>query len=46
MAEVPGAVTNVDLGVVEILDPETRAAGMEGDPFGRIGEELHQADCA
>src|SRR2546426_8728856 len=46
MVEVPGAVTDVDLGVVEILDPETRATSMERDPFGGVRQELHQADRA
>src|SRR5215210_329112 len=44
MPEVPGAVADVELRVVEIVQPEARAAGVEGDPFrgGRL--ELHQAD--
>src|SRR6476661_781943 len=46
MAEIPGAVADVDLGVVEILDFEPRAAGMEGNSFRRVRKELHQADRA
>src|SRR5687768_4488157 len=44
MTEVPGAVSNVDLRVVEIRDPEAASAGMDGDPFRGVREELHQSD--
>src|SRR5439155_11413107 len=44
--EVPAAVPHVDLRVVEVVDPEARAAGVEGDSLGRVRQELHQADRA
>src|SRR5439155_4905180 len=46
VAEIPGAVPDVELGVVEILDPELRPARMDGDSLGRVREELHQTDRA
>src|SRR3954464_5813605 len=46
MAQVPRAVADVDLGVVEIGDPEARAARVDRDPLGRVRQQLHQADRA
>src|SRR4029077_20466710 len=46
VAEVPGAVADVDLGVVEILDSELRATRVDGDTLGRVLEKLHQPDGA
>src|SRR5919199_333061 len=46
MAEVPGAVADVDLRLVEGVDAEARAAGADGDPLRRRRLELHQADRA
>src|SRR5436190_19357461 len=44
MADVPGAVANVDLGGVEIGDPEPGTAGSLGDPHCRLWQQLHEAD--
>src|SRR5437762_4079980 len=46
VSQVPGAVTDVDLRVVEIADAETGAAGVDGDPLRGRGQELHQPDRA
>src|SRR5919202_6432032 len=46
MAEVPGAVADVDLRLVEVLDLEARAAGADGDPLRRRRLKLHQAERA
>jgi len=44
MAQIPGAVADVDLRVVEIRDAEGLAAGANRDPFGGDRLELHQPD--
>src|SRR5919201_3581357 len=46
VTQVPRAVANVDLGVVELVDPEPGAACVDSDPLGGIGKQLHQADRA
>src|SRR3954451_2540374 len=42
--EVPRAVADVDLGVVEVGDAEARPAGAQGNALGGARKELHQAD--
>src|SRR5438034_1433312 len=44
VSQVPGAVADVDLRVVEVADAETGAAGVNGDPLRGRGQELHQPD--
>src|SRR5215204_5817730 len=46
MAEVPRAVADVDLGVVQIVGRELGAARAERDPLRRRRLKLHQADRA
>src|SRR5205814_10130179 len=46
MAQVPRAVADVQLGVVQIRDDELRAAGVHRDSLRRSGQQLHQADRA
>src|SRR5437763_15638980 len=46
MAQVPRAVADVDLRVVDIADSEARASGEYGDPLRSRRQELHQADRA
>src|SRR5262245_5715687 len=46
MAEVPGAVANVDLGRVQILDAEPAATCVNRDALGCVREQLHQPDRA
>src|SRR5829696_8043869 len=44
--QVPGAVADVDLGIVEIGDAEPRAARVDGDALRCVWEQLHQSDRA
>jgi hypothetical protein len=37
MVEVPGAVADVDLRVVQVGDDELRAAGVHGDALRSVG---------
>ena len=46
MVEVPRAVADVDLGVAEIGNDESGAAGAERDALRRVREELHEPDRA
>src|SRR4051794_16915424 len=44
--EVPRAVTDVDLGVVQVRCAEAAAPGADRDALGRLGLQLHQAERA
>ena len=44
--QVPGAVADVDLGVVEVGDAELGAPRVDGDPLRGVGKQLHQPDRA
>src|SRR5207237_7754681 len=44
VAQVPGAVADVDLGVVEILYPELRPSRVDSDSLRRVRKQLHQSD--
>src|SRR4029079_7207247 len=46
VAEVPGAVADVDLGRVEVIDDEPVSSRSHCDASGRIGQQLHQAHRA
>ena len=46
LAQVPRAVADVDLGVEQVADHETVAAGAQRDRPAGLGEELHQAEGA
>ena len=46
VAQVPGAVADVQLRVDEVALVPAAAAGAVGDPLRGRGQELHQADCA
>src|SRR5512133_638951 len=46
VAEVPGAIADVDLGVRQVGDAEVVAARVLGDALRRVRRELHEADGA
>src|SRR5206468_7137689 len=44
MAQVPRAVADVQLRLVEVGDLKSSAAGPGGDPERGVGEQLHEPD--